>query len=243
MATDHAPAGGAASSTRGPPDPTAVKKRVLTHMNADHQLSLRLYLEHYSHVPSSGTARAELLDLTTSHMIISSSYGRHVIPFTPPMKSMLQARETLVEMHNLCLRELDRSDVVIPKYILPDRVWQWALSALCLLIYATFPFRAALRPESGTVISKIWSLGGLAPWLAKLSYTLAPLVLGFVVIAHAAEALWLINGRLRRHWVESGTGTWWCWVIDCLIEGGGCLTRFDRLVKRTESQKKTGITH
>ncbi|KAJ9612964.1 hypothetical protein H2200_002905 [Cladophialophora chaetospira] len=232
-----------APTARGPPDPAAVKARVLTHMNADHHLSLRLYLQHYSHVPSSGTNTAKLLDITTDHIIIESSYGRHVIPFEPPMKSLMEARERLVDMHNLCLRELDLSDVVVKNYVLPDRAWQWLLSGLCLLIYATFPFRESLKPESGSVSSKIWSLGGVAPWLAKLSYTLAPYILGFVVVAHCGETLWLINGRLKRHWVEAGSAVWWFWVADCMTEGGGCLTRFDRLVKRLEAEKKGGGNH
>lgn len=224
----------------GPPDLAAMKNRILTHMNADHQLSLRLYLQHYSHVPSLGATDAKMLDITTEHMIVSSSYGRHVVLFEPPMKSLMEARERLVEMHNLCLKELDLSDVEVKTYVLPDRAWQWMLSGLCLLIYATFPFRDSLKPESESIIYKIWSLGGTAPWLAKLSYILDPFVLGFVVVCHAAEAVWFINRRLRRHWVEAGTVTWWLWVLDCLMEGGGCLKRFDRVVKRMEAEKKGG---
>ena len=209
-------------------------------MNADHHLSLRLYLQHYNHVPNSGTATAKMLDVTTEHIILSSSYGRHVVQFEPPMKSLMEARERLAEMHNLCLRELHVSDVVVEGYTPPDRVWQYLLSSLCLLIFVTFPFRESLRPESGSLVAKIWSLGGVAPWLARLSYTLAPFTLGFIVVAHGAEALWFINRRLNRHWVETGSMSWWCWVVDCLVEGAGCLSRFDRVVKRLEAKKAGG---
>ena len=82
------------TTPRGPSDPVALKHRVLTHMNADHHLSLRLYLQHYNHVPSSGTTSAELLDITTGHMILSSSFGRHVVSFDPPMTSLSEARGT-----------------------------------------------------------------------------------------------------------------------------------------------------
>ncbi|KIW34524.1 uncharacterized protein PV07_01300 [Cladophialophora immunda] len=232
-----------ASAPRGPPDASAMKTRIISHMNADHQLSLRLYLQHYSHVPVSGTVSAQMLDVTTEHMVISSGYGRHVIQFEPPMKSLMEARERLVTMHELCLKQLDLSDIVVDMYVPPDRAWQWALSGLCVLIFTTFPFRESLRLESGSWISKIWSLGGVAPWLAKLSYTLAPAVLGFMVVVHGFEAMWLIQKRLRRHWVEWGSVAWWCWVVDCLIEGVGCLSRFDRLVKKTEAEKKGGGKH
>ncbi|ETI20677.1 hypothetical protein G647_07019 [Cladophialophora carrionii CBS 160.54] len=243
MATSHVPPSTPAPAARGPPDAAAMKNRILTHMNADHQLSLRLYLQHYSHVPSSGTSSAKMLDISTEHMLVESSYGRHVIPFEPPMKSLMEARERLVNMHVLCLEKLDVSDVVVKNYVPPDRVWQWMLSGLCLLILSTFPFRSSLRPESGSVIAKIWSLGGAAPWLARLSHTLSPLVLTTVIVLHAGEAVWFINRRLNRHWVETGTAVWWCWVLDCLLEGGGCLTRFDRVVKRMEAEKKGGGKH
>ena len=220
-----------------------MKNRVLTHMNADHHLSLRLFLQHYNHVPSSGTNTAKMLDVTTEHMIISSTYGRHVVQFEPPMKSFSEARERLADMHNLCLRELDLSDVVVRRYAPPDRLWQWMLSGLVVLIFSTFPFRESLRPESGSVVAKIWSVGGMAPWLARLSYTLAPVTLGFVAIVHSGEAVWFINRRLKRHWVEAGTVAWWCWVVDVLVEGIGCLSRFDRVVKRMEAKQKGGGKH
>ncbi|OAG43279.1 hypothetical protein AYO21_02565 [Fonsecaea monophora] len=105
----------ASTTPRGPPDVSAMKARIITHMNADHQLSLRLYLQHYSHVPSPGTASAQMLDITTEHMIISSAYGRHVIQFEPPMKSLMEARERLVTMHELCLEQLDLSAIVVSK--------------------------------------------------------------------------------------------------------------------------------
>lgn len=226
--------------SRGPPDPAALKTRILNHMNADHHLSLRMFLQHYNHVPSSGTHSAKILDITPEHMILQSSYGRHVVAFEPPMKSLSEARERFVEMHNLCLRKLDVSDVVIKGYSPPDRLWQYGLSSLVLLIFATFPFRESLRPESGSVISKIWSVGGLAPWLAQLSYTLAPLTLGFIIVAHAAEAVWFANTKLRRHWVETGSVIWWCWIVDCMVEGVGSWSRFDRIVKKMEEKKPGG---
>ncbi|OAP65027.1 hypothetical protein AYL99_00999 [Fonsecaea erecta] len=233
----------ASTAPRGPPDASAMKTRIITHMNEDHQLSLRLYLQHYSHVPSPGTVSAQMLDITTEHMIISSGYGRHVILFEPPMKSLMEARERLVTMHEHCLNQLDLSDIVVDTYVLPDRAWQWALSGLCLLIFATFPFRESLRLESGSWISRVWSLGGAAPWLAKLCYMLAPAVLGVIVVFHCGEAMWFIQRRLRRHWVEWGSVAWTCWVVDCLVEGGGCLSRFDRVVKKMEMEKKGGGKH
>jgi hypothetical protein len=207
-------------------------------MNSDHALSLRLYLAHYAHVPLPGTKTAQMLDITPEHMIITSAYGRHVVPLEPPMKSLMEARERLVAMHNTCLTELGLSEVVLEHYVGPDRAWQWCLSALCVLIFVTFPFREQLRPESGSVIAWIWSLGGALPGLARLAYSLQPLVLGVMVILHGGEAVWFASSKLPRYWVETGTWVWWCWVLDCLLEGVGCLSRFDRVVGRLEAEKK-----
>lgn len=223
---------------RGPPDSSAVKARIISHMNADHQLSLRLYLMHYCHVPQAGTTSASLVDISPSHMILTSSYGRHVVAFEPEMKSLLEARERLVSMHQTCLTELDMSDVVVEGFVLPDRLWQWFVYPLVPLILATFPFRDQLKPESGSVIAWVWSLGGVAPGLARLCYAVAPAVLGIIVVSHGVEALWFANKKLRRHWVEFGSATWWFWVVFCLMEGSASFDRFGRVVKEKEEGKK-----
>ncbi|EXJ88099.1 hypothetical protein A1O1_05027 [Capronia coronata CBS 617.96] len=215
---------------RGPPDAEAIKTRIIKHMNADHSLSLRLYLAQYAHVPLPGTTPAELVDITLEHMIITSAYGRHIIPLDPPMKSLLEARERLVTMHTACLASLDLSDVVVDRYVPPQRLWQWFVCGVCLLIFATFPFRDQLRPESGSLIARAWSVNGTAPALARLCYAVQPGVLGFMVIVHVLEAVWFARTKLRRHWVEAGSAVWWAWIGDCLLEGVGCLKRFDGVV-------------
>jgi hypothetical protein len=229
--------------TRGPPDAAAMKSRIITHMNADHQLSLRLYLQHSCHIPSGGTVKASLEDITNEHMILISSFGRHIVPLDPPMKSLMEGRERLVAMHQQCLKELDLSDIVVDEYQLPTTVFPWALSSLVILIALTFPFRESLRPESGSVIYDIWSLGGLAPGLAQLSYTLAPAVLGFIYLAHGIESVYLARTRLRKHWVETFSKTWWLWIGDCALEGFGAIQRFDAVVKRKESAKGGNAQH
>jgi len=152
------------------------------------------------------------------------------------MKTLLDARTRLVDMHNDSLAQLNLSDVVVDTYHLPDRAWQWALSGLCLLIFSTFPFREQLVLPS--LPSLIWSLGGTLPGLARFAYHLAPVVLGIMVVLHGAEAVWFARTRLTRHWVEVGTAVWCAWVLDCLVEGIGCISRFERLVGRMEADKK-----
>ncbi|KEF54180.1 uncharacterized protein A1O9_09975 [Exophiala aquamarina CBS 119918] len=233
----------APTATGGPPDPAAVKSRIITHMNADHQLSLRLYLQRYCHIPSGGTVQASMEDITNEHMILKSSFGRHVVPLDPPMESLMQARERLVAMHQDCLDELDLSDIVVDGYKLPTSVFQWALAGLVILITTSFPFRESLQPESGSVIYKIWSLDGRVPGLAQLSYILAPAVLWFIGLVHCGETLYLARTRLRKHWVETFSGIWWLWVGECMLVGFGAIQRVDAMVKAKESAKGGKAQH
>ncbi|EXJ86883.1 hypothetical protein A1O3_03837 [Capronia epimyces CBS 606.96] len=226
------------AAARTPPSPDAVKARIISHMNSDHGLSLRLYLAQYARIPLlSGTQGAQLVDITLDQMIISSAHGRHTVPLSPPMKSLLEARERLVAMHTECLDSLGVSDVVVDRYTPPDTAVGWLLPALCLLIFATFPFRDQLRPESRSVVARIWSLNGSAPALAHLCYTLQPAVLGFIVVVHAAEVVWFASTKLPRYWVEPASAVWWAWVLDCFVEGVGCLSRFDRIVGKAKETK------
>jgi len=106
------------------------------------------------------------------------------------------------------------------------------------LIFATFPFREQLKPESQSVIAQIWSLGGTCPPLANLCYTLQPYVLWFMIIVHSGEAAWFATAQLRRHWVELGSALWVCWVLDCAVEGVGCMSRFDRIFAQKDTTNK-----
>lgn len=231
------------TATRGPPDAAAMKSRIITHMNADHQLSLRLYLQHYCHVPSSGTVKASLEDISTDHITLNSSFGRHVVPFDPPMKSLMEGREKLVAMHQHCLQELDLSDIVIDDYQLPRAVFPYVLAALVVLIGLTFPFRESLRPESRSVIYDIWSLGGRVPQLASLSHALAPAVLCFIYLAHGVEMVVLARTRLRKHWVETFSRTWWLWLGECALVGYSAFQHLDRMVKKKADAKGGKAQH
>lgn len=218
-----------------------MKSLIISHMNSDHILSMRLYLMRHAHLPMRRTKSPQMTDITLGkEMVISSpsSGGRHVIPLQPPMDSVKEAAESLVAMHNECLAALDLSDVVIDRYTPPQGLLEGTLAAVTALVLFTFPFRDQLRPESGTAISQIWSLGGALPGLGRLCYTLQPLVLGVIVPVHAGQAVWFARKRLRRHWVEAGSRVWWCWMLDCCLWGGGCLSRFQRVVKAEEEASK-----
>jgi hypothetical protein len=220
------------------PSSDAMKARIINHMNADHQASLRLYARHYSKLPLSYAKTAKADDISVDHLILTSSFGRTLIPFKPALKSLAEARERLVAMNEESLKELDVDGTMIDIFPLPDKAVHWIWLGFCSWVIFTLPFRQQIHPDSGSTLSKIWSLGGTAPWLAKLAYTLGPATLWFIGIIHSVEAVVMATGRLRRHEVEMFSGVWWGWIVDVLLMGGGSFMRFDALVKSIKEKKE-----
>lgn len=219
------------------PDPEAVKARIISHINADHAFSLTLYARHCNQLPLAMARTARLEAITLDHLIMTSSFGRLLVPFSPPLASLSQAREKLVAMHNDCLAALDVDDVEVTQYRPPNRWWQWGFAVGVTAVLLTFPFRASLRPDSGTWIAWFWSVGGRVPLLAELAYTLQPIVLPATLVIHVLEARHMISGRLRRFSVENFSTVWWCWVVGVFLEGFGAFMRFDEAVAELREAK------
>ncbi|KAJ8606826.1 hypothetical protein MRB53_040693 [Persea americana] len=238
------------------PKTVAIKSRILTHMTADHAESLALYLRHYCKQPITLPPTPAILstlaltDITPTHMIITHPSGRSLIPFTPPMAHLSGSRARLVQMHTEALRALHLSDLKVSTFVLPNKAWQWFTHFCTLLCFTTFSIysSASFRPESDTLASRIWSVGGLAPWLGILaSWTCKPVLVGMVLI-HGAEVWHFQRSRLRTYWVAVGSVVWWCWVL-CVFSGGVAgIWRFDEMVEgiRAENaakQKGKGQEH
>lgn len=221
------------------PDPAALQARIITHMNADHAFSLTLYARHYNHLPQHMACTARLESLTLTHLTMTSSFGRLLVPFSPPLTSLTQAREKLVAMHADCLAVLDVADVRVAQYRPPNAWWQWAAALGVTAVLLTFPFRASLLPESGSWAAGFWSLGGRAPWLARLAWVMQPVTLPATLLIHVLEVRHLVVGRLRRFSVQMFSAVWWCWVVDVFLEGFGAFMRFDQVV--TELREAKGL--
>lgn len=229
-----------------PSDPKtlAMKTRITTHMSNDHADSLALYLQHYAHLPASTISNPALADITLDHMIITHAHGRNLIPFTPPLISLSETRERVVEMHQTCLAALDLSDIKIAEFVPPNRVWQWLTHAVCVLCFTTLSpllagrIYATSQPEG--VVNKIWNVGGMVPGLAATASKWAAVTWWFMVVVHAGEAVWMAQGRLRRHWIKTGSAVWWAWVLATFNGGVASIWRFDEVVaaKKAEKERK-----
>lgn len=220
-----------------------MKARILNHLNADHRTSLRLYARHYSHLPLSHAKTATADDISLDHLILVSSFGRTLIPFTPPLISFSEARERLVSMHEECLRELDVEGVMVDFCPVPDKVVYYVWMAFCSWVVCTLPLGEMVLPESRTWVASVWSVGGYVPGLARLAYQLGPATMWFIGVVHAVEAVVMVRGRLRRCEVEVFSKAWWGWVVDVLLTGFGGMSRFDEVVRGLKEKKErpTGL--
>ena len=221
-----------------PPTHETTKARIITHMNLDHRPSLRLFARYYSHLPLSHAKTAVLIDITCSHLLLESSFGRTLVPFTPPLSSLSDSRGRLVEMHETCLRELQVDGVMVNRFTLPNRWWSVLLFVVCAWCFGTLPLRGLILPESGSVVSRVYSVNGHVPQLARLAYVLAPWTWCGMVIIHGLEARQMIRTRLWTYEVEVFSWVWWCWVGDAFIEGIGAFVRIDELAKEMKQKKE-----
>lgn len=215
----------------------------MSHMNADHSYSLQLYIRHFSGVSQPQAKTAKLIDINTQHMVIESKAGKSLISFDPPMKSLSEAREKVVALHHQALAGLGLSETKITRYVLPDALWQVVTYFLVVLCLVTFPFRSRLAPDSGSFMSRIWSIGGLIPSLGRLAYKLSPIVLPLILLIHAAEVTFFARTKLRKHQVRTGSSVWWLWVVDVFIGGVAGIKRFDGLVIEKEKLLKKMAKH
>ena len=231
------------TATVGPPTDAAMQDRIIKHMNADHADSLALFLQHYNKLSPSMASNPHLDSFTLDQMTIKSSYGRSLIPLSPPLTSYAEARERMVQMNQTALTGLNLSSITINEYVPPMMGWQVLLFGLSLVSFVSFsPFGSRdLGPNAPhsrvNLLYMFWSLGGLVPKLSYFAHDIATYMFVFLVVVHGGETIWLAVSRLRKHRVKVGSLVWWQWVLSCFVEGFGSFMRFDQLVREKEEEK------
>lgn len=232
------------ASSGGPPP--APEERIIKHMNADHQDSLRRYLEHYHALSSFSARNAHLTDISFTTLTLSTSTitpsqpppasasgaskkyeigsSTYHIPLDPPLKSWAEARERLVSMDKLCVEKLNRSSITLNTYIFP-RGFHLFLGILTICTLITFSSSTHLQPHKYSTLFgplPIWIPG----WFSFLTVMQQP-VLWFMIVVHGGESVWMARTRLRKHSVPVASGLWWKWVLGTFFEGFGNFERID----------------
>ncbi|RDL40152.1 uncharacterized protein BP5553_00131 [Venustampulla echinocandica] len=219
------------------PKDAAAKERIIKHMNADHQVSLSYYLQHFKKL-SASEARSPLLeDVSFESMTVRASNGKtHSIPFNPPMKTWADARGRTVDMDREARDALDISDVRVTEYHRPRSPFHVFVFTACLFTMVIFMTRSKIVPGTWFYDKVLpWFPGG-PEWFVWIVDMIGIPVLGI----HLTEVFLLDRTRLRKYGVERGSSLWWKWMASCFIEGFGCFQRIDAMVRRTKKAIEKG---
>lgn len=223
-----------------PKDPdTAIKNRIITHMNTSHQDSLTRYLRHTHHLSSFTARNATLHSLTLSSLTISLSPSpnakKYIIPILPPLESLTSARTRLADMDAAACAALGLSSITLKKYI-PPRGLHLAISILVVLELLIFALLSFLPP------STVHTLFSYIPYaygeqMAGFAYAVRPWVLGLLFIIHPLEAWYMDRTRLQRYNVPRFGKLWWKWMGSTVVEGFGAFMRVDGWVREEEERR------
>ena len=216
----------------------AVKLRIITHMNNDHQDSLVRYLEHFCGLSSFAARNARMNDMTFEELSVQTSPQEQFrIPVKPPMTTWSEARPRVVAMDQEAVAALGRSSITVKVYKAPRGI---ALGFCIFVIITLLAFSTRANFESGSVLFS--TLLHLVPNYAHFCWIVQPWVLSVILGVHGAEMAWMARTRLAKHSVPSGSSLWYQWMANVSIEGFGAVIRFDRIVKE-EAERKANAKH
>ena len=214
------------------------QRRIISHMNKDHQDSVTRFLEHFAQVSNSSARNAKLTDITLESLTITSHTGSpYHIPLDPPLKNWMEARERMVAMDQEALRGLGRSNITVKEYRRP-RGFLAVVFVAAATTFVCFSQRSNFLPGSFLYDYILRHV----PSFAKFCYDIRPYVLYPMLALHASEAVWMERTRLQKFNVPRFSRLWWQWLLSNFIEGVGAFKRFDGIV-REEIAKKESRKH
>ena len=176
-----------------------------------------------------------MTDITVDDMKFDCGGEQLVIPFDPPMKSLREARERVVQLDKDALQLLGRSDITITQYIPPYayHVLHILHFTLCSLLFVILSRPSHFRPGSWLYDNVLVQV----PRLNSLLSVTQPYVIAIMVVAHTVETA-LLARKLGRHGVTPLQGVWWAWVGSCCIEGGTSFQRMNWLIEEKKREKE-----
>lgn len=209
------------------------KGRILTHMNADHALSLEDYLVVYGEVPVASIVNPQLEDITLTHMIISYSTPdtkavSKQINFDPPLESLNDARSVLVSMARNAANKRGLSTSQVDKF-----VWPNLLSLdLPTLVGVLGTLGLALAPPAlrNNILLKLAPILGTATTSFLNKYSAH--AIGTVLAIHALETV-ILSKKIRKYRIPSPVNYYW--YVSSLIEGIRAKRRLDSLISEAEN--------
>jgi hypothetical protein len=176
-----------------------------------------------------------MTDISLNEMQFTCNGQQHTIAFDPPMKSLREARERVVQLDKDALQILDRSDITIDRYIPPTvklgHLWNFSQ---CFFSYLFLPHPSIWQPGSLLYDSLLYRVPAFASLIAVVGWWI---VVGIMIPIHTFEA-GLMGKRLRKkHGSTPLDWVWWAWTGSCFVEGVTSKWRLDGLVKEKRREK------
>lgn len=211
----------------------ASKARIISHLNADHQPTLSLYLRHYNGLSSYAARDVLMTDISFSEMTFRTRDGKtRAVPFNPPMTAWSEARTRTVEMDKEARAGLGVSSIKITEYEWPKGVFQWSIIGLIAFASVVYFYRNEIVPGTFVYDELLPFFPGGHSWFFNVVRWLPH----FVIIVHLGEAIWLDIGWLQKHDVRRGSALWYKWFLSAMVEGGGSIARVVAQVKRKQAE-------
>lgn len=174
-----------------------------------------------------------MTDIDLSAMKFSCGGQTTTIPFNPPMKSLREARERLVQMDKDTLQILDRSDITVTRYIAPyAKLGHLFNFGQCLLVFLLLPRGANFRP--GSLLYN--NLLVMAPAFASFVLQVRWIVLPVMLAIHVFEST-IMAKKVKRHGLSPADALWWAWVGSSFVEGITSFWRLDGLIAEKQREK------
>jgi hypothetical protein len=165
-------------------------------------------------------------------MKITYSNKTVTLPFNPPLKSLREARERVVQMDKDAIAALGRHPVTLKKYMAP-RGGHLFNFTMCFTWGVAFSRAANFQPGSLLYDNVLGNFPGFAGFCLRAQ----PVALGFLVVAHTIETAVMMR-KLARHSVVLFSAVWWQWVLSTMVEGQTAFRRIDQFLKKSEKEPK-----
>lgn len=176
-------------------------------------------MEFYKDLSSFAARDARLESMQLDSLAIRCGGKLYTIPLSPPLASLKEARERVVQMDQDAIRGLDRSEITVKEYRRP-RGLHAVVFGLCLFTYIAFSRRQNVLPGS-PIYDYLLKYSPGSGYFASIQPALITLMVGI----HVAEAAVMV-GRLRKHSVPLLSWLWWTWTISTFVEGYGAFQRY-----------------
>jgi hypothetical protein len=233
----------------GPPNPAAIKQRIMDHMNADHADSLDDYLEFYNKITAApSSARMIDFDLDFIRIEYKDTAGithSSLVKIDPPMGSLGDSRVRLVAMAEEATGKSFHQppDVPSPTNVpvvsdIPVKAIGWTppgIGGLLSLASICFGFWALHHPYPLSPEGPVQAY--LPAFLVEFGRGYREQLFAGMIGIHVIEAI----SNARTCW-EAGTSIpiLIIWTINAFFEGGPAMLRLNKLVEDRTKVDETG---